>query len=1287
MAAHTPKTLEADLVELCAWLIKELEGMGSDKASLISVLAGIEKREGSYFLNLDAVRDYRKKHSRTRGVKDPTESQISQVNRLLIAPACFAHGETTWRWMVPVKMPKAKAGEWPIRTREYGESWQNTYRRYKRKLATDDPQEFLRYWLKQEKAMSELGLGVLDSRQAKASLRNESHALELAYTSILSDLAGYVADQTPVFLLVYGELNQKLLQSAARDWRGQIAHRSSGFHGAWFEGEEKCVSPAVRAVMAAHKLLSQPSQKGRKQAKKEPVSRMIVLKGPSRLSEAKTYIRSLHEKINHKSFKSSSGEVYLDPYMWVTIGDWVNTQRHPPMPIKALENIDERWARLDGFGTCREPFAESTIKKENLVCRQNELSQLNKSWLDVATPKSAAKRLRRTDIIQVEGPDGSGKRSLLDVFFQKRVLEKTTTSVPLRFTHAGPHYPFSPFIDTITRVFDVDPCASYSKRLAALKEALGDRGGAVSHKDLEAILTEQDNADANAPIYRDAASPSSTHKRYMQLRKSLRNVVRDAIIGAAIKKPLFIAAFDLHRATKESRYLFFDICNDVHNDKELRELPILIAYTVRDESGEQDKQFDFTPKRIVLRHLSLNEYNELVQQYRKDGFDFDQEEIDAFWNAGPVFPGRFVSQMIRPVKIDTRTQQSSATLARILRPHATQPNTDFATLHARAVGAMALMSLLGDETYPRVLASFILSHPRVSKVISNRNTSKHQENLEKSVKELLEHAATSGVLAASSIREASHGKQYRFLNPIHAIALRCHVRRRLSKIKNGTEASQELAQMLVDANGAPSIRQWESAASLMQFGADQYDQCSRYWQSAAEATLRLGDPNGAQRRFKRAYDAARRHIHSGFDDPEDWALVMEAYRRYLYAIRLQDVTPDPGAERRFKQYARKANAFAKGAESEFDARLCQWHLADISGNHHQGSKRVQFIRRAIEHAEFKGDMPVSTQQHRELAYAAWATAMASGELHAASRYYAQLMTLRVLSENNLATQMTLSSGHDLEFYAPARHAAVHWLTGDFSGVHELKSMLLKRLGELDSDDVFRQFWAAAYFIPVALFMDWHEVADQFMPYVHEPECTRLGGTMSGIAKLLKQVSRLPAIDDTKTLRELLQSLGHVTPHQSSLKKDTGSPSKSSVLKSLGKKHQSVWVCLIARRWLEITDQTNDSALACVLDRTISDCINRRERLLLAYLYRLRAGLFERLSQLDQCQQLLDQSIDLARTQGAVTLEIESQQYKLSVISDAEEQQASIQRLSQLSKQCDFPINHPVADSIKRSLKI
>jgi hypothetical protein len=493
--------------------------------------------------------------------------------------------------------------------------------------------------------------------------------------------------------------------------------------------------------------------------------------------------------------------------------------------------------------------------------------------------------------------------------------------------------------------------------------------------------------------------------------------------------------------------------------------------------------------------------------------------------------------------------------------------------------------------------------------------------------------------------------------------------------------------MLVGTIADPSIRQWESAASLMQFATDEHDQCSRYWQSAAEATLRLGDPKSAQRRYKRAYDAARRHIQSGFDDSEDWALVMEAYRRYLYAIRLQDVTPDPGAEERFKQYARKAGAFAKGAESEFDARLCQWHLADIAGNHGRGSKRVQFIRRAIEHAELKGDMPVSTQQHRELAYAAWATAMASGELHAASRYYAQLMTLHVLSENRPATQMTLSSGHDLEFYAPARHAAVHWLTGDFSGVHELKSMLVKRLGELDSDDVFRQFWAAAYFIPVALFLDWHEVVDGFMPYVQEPDCTCLGGTMSGIAKLLKQVSCLPATNDTKTLCDLLQSLGHVTHCQSSLETENVSPRNSLALESLGAKHQSVWVCLIARRWLEITDQTNDQALASVLDRTILDCVDRKECLLLAYLYRLRANLFERSSQLDQCHHLLDQSINLARMQGAVTLEIESQQYKLSITSDTEAKQSIIQRLSELSKQCDFPINHPVADSIKRSLKM
>jgi hypothetical protein len=1287
MAARTPKTLEVDLVELCAWLIKELEGVGCDKPSLISILAGIERRRGNYYLNLEAVADYRNQHCRTKETKSPTQKQISQVNSLILAPACYANGETDGRWIVPVKRPKTKNKEWPVRIRGYPSDWLKIYRRIKRKLTTSEPQEFMKYWLQQKDVVSELSLCAVDSRQEKVNLRNESRALELAYTSILSDLAGYVADQTPVLMLIYGELNQKLLQSVASDWRGTITPRFSGFYAIWFEGEERCVAPAVRAVMTAHTLLSQRLQGGRKLAKKQRISRMIVLKGPSQLSEAKACARSLHRKINHKAFKSSSGEVYLDPYLWVTIGDWVNTQRHPPTLVDALSGINERWARLDGFGTCREPFAESTIKKENLVCRQSELSQLNQSWVEVAAPKSGTERLPRTGIIQIEGPDGSGKRSLLDVFFQKRVLEESTTAIPLRFTHAGPHYPFRPFIDTITRVFDVDPCASYSRRLTVLKEAIGDRAGAILQKDLEAILTEQGNDDVSVSVNRDAVSPSSTHKRHMQLKKSLRNVIREAIIGAAIKKRLVIAAFDLHRATEESRRLFFEICNDVHNGKELKELPILIAYTVRAESVEQDKQLEFTPKRIILRQLSSSEYSQLVQQYRNDQIDLGQEEIDAFWDAGPAFPGRFVSQLILPGRIGTRTQQSNATLMRILRPHATQPDTDFATLHARAVGAMALTSLLGDATYPRELASFILSHPRVSSVVSKSNIEKHQEHLEKAVKELLEHAATSGVLAASSIREASHGKQYRFRDPIHAIALRRQVRRRLSETKNGTEVSQELTQMLIGTNADPSIRQWESAASLMQFGTDELDRCSRYWQSAAEATLLLGDPKGAQRRFKRAYDAARRHIQSGFDDPEDWALVMEAYRRYLYAIRLQDVTPDPGAKELFKQYARKAGAFAKGGESEFDARLCQWHLADISGNHERGSKRVQFIRRAIEHAELQGDTPVSTQQHRELAYAAWATAMASGDLHAASRYYAQLMTLRVLSENNATTQMTLSSGHDLEFYAPARHAAVHWLTGDFSGVHELKTMLLRRLGELDSDDVFRQFWAAAYFIPVSIFLDWHEVVEQFMPYVVEPECICLGGTMSGISKLLRKIITLPAISDTRILCELLQSLGHVTLRQNSLDKDTGSLTISPVLKSLGNKHQSVWVCLIARRWVKLADQTHDQVLASVLDRVILDCVDRRECLLLADLYRLRAILFQRTAQLEQCHLLLDKAIDLANTQGAATLEIESQQYKLSITSDHVEKQTILRRLSKLYKQCDFPIDHPVADSIKRTLKM
>jgi hypothetical protein len=91
--------------------------------------------------------------------------------------------------------------------------------------------------------------------------------------------------------------------------------------------------------------------------------------------------------------------------------------------------------------------------------------------------------------------------------------------------------------------------------------------------------------------------------------------------------------------------------------------------------------------------------------------------------------------------------------------------------------------------------------------------------------------------------------------------------------------------------------------------------------------------------------------------------------------------------------------------------------------------------------------------------------------------------------------------------------------------------------------------------------------------------------------------------------------------------------------------------------------------------------------LLADLYRLRAILFQRTAQLEQCHLLLDKAIDLANTQGAATLEIESQQYKLSITSDHVEKQTILRRLSKLYKQCDFPIDHPVADSIKRTLKM
>lgn len=1283
----SPDTLGIDLLELRDWLLHHLAQIGEVRPSILSVLAGITQGKNGCYFDPEAARAYRVQHSRAKVAALPNRAQISDANRLLLAPACFAWGETTHRWMIPVKRPEQNGGAWPITPAVFPAPRLSEFAKLKSRVGDNNHEGFLEAWVRRKRVAKVLGLLRPEPTLAREQLRRETQELYLNCTRIFGKLAQCVSDQTHVLLIAHGDLAQDSIESSATQWHGELLPYVGNSHAIWFQSDKRYILPAIRAMLTAHEILSAPLQPSQDSETSDSSRRVLILKSPNQLVDAKQLAAVAGAQLKHESLGDVSGEVYLDSYLWTTLGNWANAKRHPPTPISALSDLGRRWARLDDFGTSREPFRESTIKPDNLVCRQEQQSQLNQAWLDVSTG-SGPNQYRRAQIVEIVGPDGSGKRSLLDVFFQHRVFEDATTAVPLRFTHAGPCHPFRPFIDMIRQVFDMSPSSGYFERLEALQEELQGMNSRVSSASINNIHSSQGLEQTSHVNNKEAISPSSIHRRQVRIERALRSLVREAMISAASKNPLVIAAFDLHRATEESRRLFLDLCQDVYDTMQIGELPILIVCTSRQGvQHEPGQDREFITARILLESLTRRQYKRLVDQYRRDGIDFCDDEVEAYWEEGPVMPGRFVTRMVLPGGMDTRSQQCKASLTQILRPHATQASSDFTTLHERSVGVLALMSLLGESADPNVLTTLLMSHPDVKSAISKRNQEKHQESLQHLIKEHLRHAMSSGVLDIAS-GDASHFSHFRFRDPINAIWLRHRIRRRIAEDPEGRKLARQLAFMLVSEGNDSSMRQWESAASLIQFTAYEDGLCCEYWTKAGEATLRQGDPKGAQRRYKRAYDVSLWPTRNGRPSQEKWETVLEAYRCYLYAIRFQNVTPNPEAEERFKEYIKKSGILDHFSKSEFNARLCQWHLADIRGDHRRASRRVKLIRRAIERAEQLGKTQISTQQHRELAYTAWATAISRGNFLAASRYYGQLFTLGVLAHDEESAEMTLSSGHDLEFYAPARHAVVHWLTGDFSGVHELKRMLLSRLRHLPPEDVFRKFWASAYFIPVAIFLGWAEVVDQFMHYIQDPACTRIGGTMKGIAMLLGQMKQVPSIQETQRLRDILVSLGYAGPMQPDRDRSTKQQRITDVqgmAESIGHKHRSAWVCLVARRWIEVGDRNDLPPLVAVLDQMITDCTSREERFMLAELYRLRALAHRQNKELGECRALLDRSIEIAAVQGAVTLEIEAQQNKLTVTPEINERQDIKGRLAWLFRHCDFPIDHPVAKSIKLSL--
>lgn len=1273
--AHTRPGMSP--IEIRDRLISLLQKLGKPKASLISVLAGIDGDEHGFRFNTTAAVNYRKKYSRANKPQIPNASQIATCNAQLLAPACFIYGEAGCRWRIPTKSPNDPTDtEWPLAISGYSKGMLQELSKLKADNTNLGRDALLKAWLLQSAVATKIGLPTSSSDRSGIRARQDIKQLETAFTKVLAELAKHVSDLTPVLLVICSDQAESKIQDTADLWHGHLIHKAGNCRAIRFIHDDQYIMPAIRAMMVAHKLFCELGGTRRKRAQKQKPQRLLLLKSPIDLEQAKNRAATAGQLLRGEAMASHADTAYLDTYVWSTLGVWANADRQAPQDIEALSSLGDQWAKLDNFGQQREPFTETIIPPAATGCFSEEEATLHKTWQAVSQPKKPEKK--RAKIIQIDGPDGSGKHPLLESFLNTYEGDTAKVVGPLRFSSAGLNSEIQPLVDSINQAFGIDPKQTLQDRTETLEREIKRRRGDVSKKQLATFV------EAQSAVFSEGSaivSPSSTHKTLMRLIKDISNIAQEAIRCVASMSPLIIAATDLHRAGEPARRIFLDICQQIDTNKALAELPILVIYTTRPELiREYTERCTFSPLQISLGNLSQKQTEHLTHVFRKSGTSISDQEVENFLADGSPTLGRFVSRLVRAGGKLTRRQQCSTALACILRPHATQPTLDHTTHHACSVGALVLMSFIGGHVYPATLASLLLSHPEIEAQASSRNSKQALDIATAFIEDLLEHAKSSGMLETGR-GGSTHERLYHFRNQNHAVWLRREIILRFSKSIEGNNHARVLADMLIRDNAEPSISHWESAAQLMKCFAGGERKSSEYWHRAGDTSLRMGDPKSALRQFKYAYHAAAKPIREGSGSKDDLEWVTEAFRRYLYAARLQDVTPDPAAEKRYQEYAQKSGAIKRASRFSFNTWLCLWHLADIRANHTEAYSNIKRIRRAIEYAESRRGEEATIQQHRELAYAAWATSISRGQLYSACRYYGQLLTLRVLGNEEDDVGVTLSSGHDLEFYAPARHAAVHWLMGDYSGIYELKRMLLNRLRQLPPEDVFRQFWASAYFIPVAMFLGWDDVVDQFMPYVRDEACTKLGGTMSGISSLLELMRTVPRIDDPKDLKDVLFQLGYRFEQDLKQVKVAGEHRRKpghAGKHNVGLKHHSVWISLVARRWLELGDRQGIADLADALDQAISACTANDELFLMAELYRLRALTHHALDEPKKFRTMLNNAIRLSSQQGASTIEIESHRNKLTLCPD----QHSRNRLKHLYTQCDFPINHPAANKIK-----
>lgn len=1260
-----------DLIQLREWVFAQLDKLKIEAKPHRAILRElVSSKEGPHFPE--------KAFEELDGspVNQGTlATKVSRINGALIAPACYAHGQHDAHWHLAV------THRGPLVRRRYSTKRFEALADVAKGVKPYTAEAFFRAWLLQQKIDPSLCPKPKRARTGKNTQNAEDFGLfDIALAEFLQGLAQTIASRTPVIL--FGVSNSPLdlrrISKLADPTEGRVLELQDRAFAVRFEYLDHKRMASSRALEMAYHLLHDAHLTSRSVAGNTgpPSIRLLIRETTSTGNHLTAPEVEELAALNSDILGSLAGEVYLDRALWSTVGKWASATRHPPEHVPGLGAKDSLWARLDGFGHSDKAFNASTIpNSQSLVCRDTQRRELQSTWQQVVAD-------RESKVVEIDGENGSGKRSLVDCFVRDHVRGQDAVYCTLDFTHAAVEYPYRPYIEQFLQVMDLDPQANASQRRSKTARAI-DGYEDVTRRQLDDVLAVFEKLRPDDRRAGNIFAPANANTKQQRLHGSLLALAASAMKHLAQKSPLVIVAYDFHRGGVSSKRLFDELCE--YATATLRDLPILVIYTTSSLDGD-DKKSGMEGRRslkiagmktIKLDELSGPEMKALIENYRSQGIRLSNKRIQAFMDSQARLPGRFVDQVVLAESADHPAQRCNTLLAQFLRPIATN---QFPTWHSNTAGASALLSIIGGQAHAIVLTDIALRYLCASDPEIER-TKALEKHVEREITKFLDRAVDAGVLAGSGDQGRARGKLFRFPDPADAQAIQ-----RRARVNMDIGMAAKLARAVSRSGAEADAKLWEASAALVSKSSHEHLPF-HYWRGAAFASLRMGEFKMAKRQFYRAYWFATKEARSHRDElrlaqhrpnPDTdvidrlenamgraWVDALQAYRCYIHALRLQNLAPSPREHKRFLQFMSQSNVRRRRDRAHFDARLSQWHFADIQGKHDKAYKCIALMRGALDQIDDSG---VSQQQQLELAYAAWATAIARGQLAHAMRYFSQMMALGALPRGKHHDGINLSSGHDLALYAPSRQASVAWLTGDFSAVHVFMDLLIDRLSQLKDGEAYRRFWAAAYLLPLAFFGERRDTIPALMEYVNAKECKQLGETAEQVSELLSKMAQVPKIRLTAPLEHLLKAV---------LADDSG---------PRGQKHRSVWVCLIAQRWLDLAPPRDLAPLVEMLDRAIQSFRSSGEVFLMAELLRLRAMIHQERGEQEQANQILASAACYARSQGAVTLEIRVIHDQLRRKPNREEAAAFAERLRWLTDQCDFPRNHHVEIELRETLK-